>query len=419
LTAESPLSDPQEAKRQTVLRVLLAEPDNGPAWLLSARLAHSENEARARLRRTIACLERVDTPTNRRAAALAQARLHELEQGAGIPTQTITPPPTATAEKPDRVAAPATPRVTAPPPPDGPSAMAEAGAFALILARRLASSLVLLAVLVFFVMLMMALAARGGYAAGGPVLLQALQGSLSYVRGAADGVLDAEATGRVVIRSLGLLATALALAVAIGLPLGGLAAAWRHRRTSNLVLLASLIGVSTPSFFAAMLLIWLNVWAGRQLGIRVLPVFGFGWDSHMILPTLVLAAAPMANITRLGYTALSNALEADHIRTARSKGLLPRIVYGRHVLRTAGVPLLTTIAVSIRYSLAVLPVVEFIFSWRGVGLTLLEAIQGGDAVTAVTMILVLALVFIAASALLDLAYPLIDPRVRLSAGGAA
>lgn len=417
MTTEHPQPDPQEAKRQALLRVLVAEPDNGPAWLLAAQLARSEAEAIARLRRAVACLEQADTPANRRAAALAEARLRRLEQAGGMPTQRLQPIPEEPVTGPPPKAAPQ--RRAAPSAPDGPSALAETGAFVLILLRRLALSVVLLVALTFFVMLMMALGERGGYAAGGPVLLQALQGSLSYVRGAAGGLLDAEATGQVVIRSLGLLAAALALAVAVGLPLGGLAAVWRHRRASSVVLLASLIGVSTPSFFAAMLLIWLDVWAGNQLGTRVLPVFGFGWDGHMVLPTLVLAAAPMANITRLGYTALSTALEADHIRTARAKGLPPRIVYGRHVLRTAGVPLLTTIAVSIRYSLAVLPIVEFIFSWRGVGLTLLEAIQGGDAVTAVTMVLVLALVFIAASALLDLAYPLIDPRVRLSAGGAA
>jgi peptide/nickel transport system permease protein len=223
---------------------------------------------------------------------------------------------------------------------------------------------------------------------------------------------------RALPRSLGLLAVSLVVAVLIGLPLGIGAGLQRKARFSGLLVFLSVLGISTPSYFAAMLMIWFGVWLYRTTGADSLPLHGFGWDAHLILPALVLAARPTANVMRLGYNALVEVLDADFVRTAYAKGLGPRVVLFRHVLRNAGVPLLTTVAVSLRFSLAILPIVEYIFNWSGVGEELLTAIQGQDTTTVIGMVLPLALLFVVANIFLEILYLVIDPRLRTQEAGA-
>lgn len=212
-------------------------------------------------------------------------------------------------------------------------------------------------------------------------------------------------------RSLGLLAAALALGVSAGLLLGALAAIRRHSRISGLLVSLSVLGISTPSYVAAMFLIWSVVWLFQRTGVRVLPVFGFGWDERLILPTIVLAARPMANMVRLSYSSLIDIFDADFVRTAHSKGLSPNAVFWHHILRNAGIPLLTTAGVSLRFSLSILPIVEYIFSWPGVGLTLLET---RNTETTILLVLPLAVLFIGVNLALDTLYLVIDPRLRSS-----
>jgi len=224
---------------------------------------------------------------------------------------------------------------------------------------------------------------------------------------------------RALPKSLGLLAVSLLVAVPLGIYLGIGAAIRRHSRLSGLVLFASTFGISTPSYFAAMLLIWLMVWIYQSTGKHVLPIAGFGWDAHVILPALVLAARPAAAVTRLSYNALIEILEAEYVRTATSKGLSRRTVLVRHVLRNAGVPILTTAIVSLRYSLAILPIVEVIFSWPGIGAALLTAIQAQDVSATIGLILPLALFFVLVNVGADILYKRLDPRLRDSKVGVA
>jgi peptide/nickel transport system permease protein len=284
----------------------------------------------------------------------------------------------------------------------------------------LLSTALLLVALVFFVALAMDLGLKGGLSALPTTLPSAMTFTADHLSGLAGGNWEAgDELARALPKSLGLLATALVLSVLMGLPLGVGAALRRTSRFSGLLLFASTLGISTPSFFAAMLLIWFGVWLYRATGVELLPIYGFGWDTHLILPALVLAARPTANVMRLGYNALAEVVDADFIRTAHAKGLKRRVVFFRHVLRNAGVPLLTTVAVSLRFSLAVLPIVEYIFNWPGVGLGLLMAIQDHDTVTVISMVLPLALLFILVNLLLEILYRLVDPRLRGGEVGAA
>jgi len=296
---------------------------------------------------------------------------------------------------------------------------------------RLLSTALLLVTLVFFEALAMELGQEGNLQALPSAVPSAAGFTADYLKGLARGDLGVISSGhraiagtpvtddlgRALPKSLGLLAFALTLAALVGLILGIVAAFRRASHFSGLLLFASVLGISTPSFFAAMLLIWFGVWLYRTTGTHFLPISGFGWDAHLILPALVLAARPAAAVTRLSNNVLVEILEADYVRTARAKGLDPRLVLLRHVLRNAGVPILTTVGVSLRFSLAVLPIVEYIFNWPGIGLRLLKSIEAQDTTAVVGMTLPLVLLFVLVNLLLEVLYPLVDPRLRASEVG--
>jgi ABC-type dipeptide/oligopeptide/nickel transport system permease component len=222
---------------------------------------------------------------------------------------------------------------------------------------------------------------------------------------------------RTASRSLGLLLVSMVLGAVIGVPLGLAAAVVRHRRLSLFFLVSAIVGVSTPSFFLALLLQILEITFYKRTGVALVPVGGFGWDSHMVLPALVLAARPIAQVARVSSVALTEVLDADYIRTAHAKGLILREVLSRHALRNAAVPILSAVGTSLRFSLSSLPVVEAIFQWGGMGSLLLEAIQQQNVTLATTLILILGICFVLIHVALDLLYRWIDPRMREEKSG--
>ncbi|MBM4429611.1 MAG: ABC transporter permease subunit, partial [Chloroflexi bacterium] len=213
-------------------------------------------------------------------------------------------------------------------------------------------------------------------------------------------------------KSVGLLLISMALGGLIGAPLGLLGALLRHRRFSLLFVAIAIIGVSTPSFFLAFLLQILEVTFYKRTGVALLPVAGFGWDRHVVLPALVLAARPIAQVARISFVALSEILDADYIRTARAKGLITREILSRHALRNAGVPILAAMGASLGFSLSSLPIVESIFQWPGMGNLLLSAISTQQPRLAATLALALGILFVIVHVALDFLYRWIDPRLR-------
>jgi peptide/nickel transport system permease protein len=240
-----------------------------------------------------------------------------------------------------------------------------------------------------------------------------LQGDLGLT-GIASGSLLAvpvqEVVAVIIPRSLGLLGISVLLATVIGLILG-LQSAYRGSRRSLSVLVATIIGISIPSFFAAFLLQWLVIRVTQQTGRPLLPVGGFGWDTHLILPVIVLAARPLAQITRISFVSISDVKGEDYIRTARSKGLKNRQVTLGHVMRNAAIPILTTVGISFRFALASLPIVESFFSWPGAGASLLKGIAQQDSDLVVALLLIFGLLFILINIVLEFCYRLIDPRL--------
>lgn len=222
----------------------------------------------------------------------------------------------------------------------------------------------------------------------------------------------AEVVPAIIGRSLGLLGASLLAASVVAIPLGIWAARHRQSSWSLTTIIASIVGVSVPSFFAALLLQWAVIRLTQTVGRTLLPVGGFGWDVHLILPTLVLAARPIAQITRVTFISVSEALDQPHVRTAQSKGLRGRYLLVHHVLRNAAVPVLTTMGLSLRFSLSSLPLVEFFFSWPGMGFHLLRSISRHDDNLTVILFLCLGTLFILVNLGLEIIYRFIDPRLR-------
>lgn len=233
------------------------------------------------------------------------------------------------------------------------------------------------------------------------VLRRAWEGTQDYFSSLLQGSLgDASSTsilgnqrrsmGQVLLdaypRSMVLVALAMTVAVVLGMLVGVAAAATTSRALRGALLGVTVLTISTPSFLLAILLILLSANMASHYGIRLWPSFGFGWDEHLIVPVIVLAVRPFAQIASIAYAAVDETLASDYVRTARSKGLTERLVLFRHALGNAAVPILGAVAAGVSISLSTLPVVEVFFSWGGLGFALLQAIRRFDAATAGTLL---------------------------------
>lgn len=219
--------------------------------------------------------------------------------------------------------------------------------------------------------------------------------------------------GNVFINSAVLLAIALGLSVLIGLPMGAFAALTKHKKLVTPLLILVLVGISTPVFFSGFLLQQAEIFYLYFFGHRLVSIAGFGWDlDHMLLPVLVLAARPIAYLTRHSFIAINRIMEEGFIQTAYAKGLGQRDTVIIHALRNVAIPILTAIGVSLRFSLGSLPIVEFLFLWPGIGLRLLQAIDNRQAVIVVTLTLMLGLTILVINLFLEIIYRFVDPRMR-------
>jgi len=228
---------------------------------------------------------------------------------------------------------------------------------------------------------------------------------------------------------------ALVLATSLGIPLGYFAARRRGSFLDNSSIVMSLIGVAVPVFFTAFMLKYFFAveWqllpvSGRQdPGLEATRVTGFfvldglltrewdaAWDSleHLILPALALASIPFAVVFRITRGAVLDVLDEDYVRTAEAKGLTAQIVRTRHVLRNAMLPVVTTVGLQVGGLLSGAILTETVFSFRGVGQALAEAFQQKDYPVLQVLIMAAAAIYVIVNLLVDIAYALIDPRIR-------
>lgn len=213
--------------------------------------------------------------------------------------------------------------------------------------------------------------------------------------------------------SMGLLLVALTLGILFGLGAGAFAAQIKQKVIVLPLLFLTILGISTPSFFAGLLLRQGELLYVREFGHPLVSMAGLGWDfEHMLMPVLVLAARPLAYLTRASFIAFDRIMGEDYIRTAYAKGLSQTRTVSVHALRNVAIPVLTAVGVSIRFSLSSLPVVEFLFVWPGLGMRMLEAINNRNTSLFATLAAAIGLTFLLVNLLLDISYRFIDPRVR-------
>ncbi|MCX2714938.1 ABC transporter permease [Mycolicibacterium sp. J2] len=215
--------------------------------------------------------------------------------------------------------------------------------------------------------------------------------------------------------SLAVVGIVLALVIA---PPAGIYAALREGRLSDAIVRAtSQFGVSVPDFWLGILLISLFSsvlgWLPTS-GYRPLFDDPVGWLRHVILPGLTVGVVAAAILTRYVRSAVLEVAAMGYVRTARSKGLPPRVVTLRHTVRNALVPILTITGIQLATILGGVIVVEVVFSWPGLGRLVYNSVAARDYPVIQGAVLLIAVLFLAVNLLVDLLYAIADPRIRLS-----
>ena len=204
--------------------------------------------------------------------------------------------------------------------------------------------------------------------------------------------------------------------LAIGIPLGLLAATHRDSAYDRGATIISIVLVSAPSFWVGLLLIHYLGFVPHQLaGIDVFPIGGYKPLDlrYLILPALTLGFAGAAYYTRLTRVTMIDQLHADYVRTARAKGLAERKVTRRHAFRNAVGPILTQIGLDLGFFLGGVVVVEQIFGWPGIGKLAVDAIRTADVPLIMGTVLFATLFIVLANLLVDVLAAMLDPRIRL------
>ena len=228
---------------------------------------------------------------------------------------------------------------------------------------------------------------------------------------------------------------ALFIAITLAIPLGYLAARRVGSLTDTSAVIFSLVGVAVPVFFTAFLLKYFFAveWqvlpvSGRQTtGLDATRVTGLfvldgvltrewdaSWDAlkHLILPAVALATIPFSVIFRITRASVLDVLDEDYVRTAEAKGLTAQVIRGRHVLRNAMLPVVTTIGLQVGGLLAGAVLTETVFSYRGVGDALATSFREKDYAVLQVLILATAVIYVLVNLVVDIAYAVLDPRIR-------
>ncbi len=196
--------------------------------------------------------------------------------------------------------------------------------------------------------------------------------------------------------------------LAIGVPLGILAATRPGSWVDQLTTLVALIGISVPQFALGLVALYLFGFV-----IPIFPLGGYGTLMHLILPSIVLGIGGSAFYSRVLRNSILDVSGEDYIRTARAKGLSPWQVLTRHILRNALLPLVTLAGLDLALLLGGVVVIEAVFGWPGVGLQAWTAIRNQDTPMIMGTVLFVSVFVVFINLLVDMLYMWLDPRVRL------
>lgn len=216
---------------------------------------------------------------------------------------------------------------------------------------------------------------------------------------------------------------ALSFALLLGIVLGVLSALYKDSWVDRLTLVLSTLGMSLPSFFAAILIAWLFAyvladWTHLNMFGNLYTVDDYGTGEYidlknLILPALTLGIRPLATLTQLTKNSMLEVLSQDYIRTARAKGLSRSRVLMHHALRGALNPVVTSASGWLASLLAGAVFVEYVFDWKGMGIVIVDGLDKYDFPVVMGAILFICVLLIAINILTDILYAWLDPRVRL------
>lgn len=246
-------------------------------------------------------------------------------------------------------------------------------------------------------------------------LRETVQGNLGYRAKTFEPV--TQAIAHRIGPTLLLMGTAMVIGITAGVSLGVLAAVKQYSLLDTALTVLAFLGVSLPVYLAGLIGLYLF-----SLRIGWFPSGGFQTPGepfslldrlhHLVLPASIIAINYVASTMRYTRSAMLEVLGQDYVRTARAKGLSERIVVGIHALRNALLPVVTIIGAYIPNLLGGAVFIESIFSWPGMGRLFLDGVESRDYPLIMGMTLILAVVILTANLLTDIAYAIVDPRIR-------
>lgn len=207
--------------------------------------------------------------------------------------------------------------------------------------------------------------------------------------------------------TLELAASALLISLMIALPLGVLSAVYRNSVLDAGARFLALVGQSTPLFWLEVIMILVFA-----VHLRILPAFGRGGLIHLVLPSVALGTYSAGLVMRILRAEIITILGQDFVRTARAKGLQNRSVYIRHVLKNAGIPVVTLVGIQFGFMLSGVFITEFVFAYPGMGRLALSAIFARDFPVVEAFAVFSAVIMASVNIVVDMLYVWLDPRIR-------
>jgi len=204
-----------------------------------------------------------------------------------------------------------------------------------------------------------------------------------------------------------LAAASMAIAVVFGLLAGLISATRQYSLVDYGTMVGALIGISIPVFWFGLMAMWIF---SVQLGW--FPVGGRGTFRHLVLPAITLGAMSTGMIARMTRSSMLEVLRQDYVRTAHAKGLGERAVHMKHALRNALIPVMTLAGLQFGTLLGGSVLTETVFTWPGVGRLMVNSIMNRDYPVVQGAVLLIAVIFTAVNLLVDIAYSVVDPRIR-------
>jgi len=229
--------------------------------------------------------------------------------------------------------------------------------------------------------------------------------------------------------TLELAVTAVLMSVVFGIPLGLYAGLYPDGPLGRTIMAGSILGFSLPTFWVGLMLIMVFAvqlgWLPSTGRGNTAELFGIQWSfltadglRHLLLPALNLSLFNISLVLRLTRAGVRETLPLDYVKFARAKGLTPARVIFVHVLKNIMIPVVTVVGLELGSTIAFAVVTESVFAWPGMGKLIIDSINVLDRPVIVAYLMMIVLLFVTINLVVDLLYTLLDPRVRISKGGA-